>query len=113
MNLTKIENIRFISILVVVILVFFYFVLGISGMLTALGIILFLIVPTYLILNNFELEQDEKMIFSFFIGVGIFPSATYWLGMVISFRIAIIVVFITFLIVAYLIRYVNLVEDDK
>ena len=63
-------------------------------MMSALGIILLFMLPTYLILNNFSLEQDEKVIFSFFIGVGIFPSITYWLGMLISFRMAILITFI-------------------
>lgn len=90
----KIENAGFIAIAVIVILAFFYFILGFSGMMSALGIILLFMLPTYLILNNFSLEQDEKIIFSFFIGVGIFPSISYWLGMLISFRMAILITFI-------------------
>ena len=90
----KIENMGFIAIAVVIIMAFFYFILGFSGMMSALGIILLFIIPTYSILNNFNLEQDEKIIFSFFIGVGIFPSITYWIGNVISFRISILITFI-------------------
>lgn len=106
MNLPKIENLGFIGIMIVVILAFFYFILGLSGMMSILGIILLFIVPTYLILDNFSLGQDEKIVFSFFIGVGIFPSITYWLGMIISFRIAIFITFIILVVTSLLVRKV-------
>ncbi|MCH8329188.1 MAG: hypothetical protein IIB81_02220 [Nanoarchaeota archaeon] len=104
MNLPKIENLGFIGIIMVVILAFFYFILGFSGMMAVLGIILLFIVPIYLILDNFELDQDEKIVFSFFIGVGIFPAIVYWLGMIISFRIAIFITFIVLIVVGFVVR---------
>ena len=107
MNFPKIENLGFIGIIVAVILVFFYFILGFSGMMAALGIILLFIVPFYLILDNFNLGQDEKIIFSFFIGVGIFPAIVYWLGMIISFRLAILITFAVLIVVGYLVRKVR------
>lgn len=107
MNFPKIENLGFIGIIVAVILVFFYFILGFSGMMAALGIILLFIVPFYLILDNFNLDQDEKIIFSFFIGVGIFPAIVYWLGMIISFRLAILITFVVLIVIGYLVRKVR------
>ena len=107
MNFPKIENLGFIGIMVVVILVFFYFILGFSGMMAVLGIILLFIVPFYLILDNFNLGQDEKIIFSFFIGVGIFPAIVYWLGMIISFRLAILITFVVLIVIGYLVRKVR------
>mgnify|MGYP001066280491 FL=1 len=107
MNFPKIENLGFIGIIVAVILVFFYFILGFSGMMAALGIILLFIVPFYLILDNFNLDQDEKIIFSFFIGVGIFPAIVYWLGMIISFRLAILITFGVLIVIGYLVRKVR------
>ena len=104
MKLPKIENFQLITISVVIVLVFFYFILGFSGMMAVLGIILLFIFPSYLILDNFDLEQDEKLIFSFFIGVGVFPAITYWLGLLISFRVSIFLTFIILLVAAYLIR---------
>lgn len=103
----KIENIGFIAIAVISILFFFYYILGFSGMMSALGIIILFMVPTYLILNNFNLEQDEKIIFSFFIGVGIFPSITYWLGLFISFRLAILITFILLVAIAFALPFLN------
>lgn len=104
MKLPKIENIGFIGIVVIIILLFFYFILGFSGMMTALGIIVLFILPMYLILDNFDLSQDEKIVFSFFIGVGLFPAIAYWLGMLISFRIAIFITFIVLIVAGYLVK---------
>jgi len=106
MKLPKVENLGFIGIIVVVILAFFYFILGLSGMMTVLGIILLFMVPIYFILDNFELGQDEKLIFSFFLGVGIFPSITYWLGLFISFRLSIFITFIILIVVGFIIKKV-------
>ena len=104
MSLPKIENFGFIGILAALTLVFFYSILGFSGMMAALGIILLFIVPFYLILDNFDLGQDEKIVFSFFIGVGLFPAIAYWLGMFISFKIAIFITFIALLAVSFVAR---------
>ena len=104
MKLPKIENIGFIGIVVAVILLFFYFILGLSGAMTALGIILLFIVPIYFILDNFDLGQDEKIVFSFFIGVGILPSLAYWIGLFISFRLSILMSFVILIILGFIIK---------
>ena len=104
MKLPKIENIGFITAAVVAMLLFFYFILGLSGMLAFLGITLLFITPTYFILDNFNLGQDEKIVFAFFIGVGVFPILAYWLGFLISFRIAIAISFIVLVALAFIIR---------
>ena len=104
MKIPKIENLGFIGIAILVILAFFYFVLGFSGMMAVLGIIILFIVPIYLILDNFDLGQDEKIVFSFFLGVGIFPAITYWLGLFISFRISILITFILLIAVGYVVK---------
>ena len=93
MKIPKIENIGFIGIILMVILAFFYIILGLSGMMAILGIMLFFVVPFYLMLNNLELGQDEKLILSFLIGAGLFPSLAYWLGLFISFKISIFIAF--------------------
>ena len=115
MKLPKIENLGFISIAIVVILLFFYFILGLSGAMTALGIILLFIFPIYIILDNFDLGQDEKIVFSFFIGVGILPSLAYWIGLFISFRLAIFITFVVLIVVGLLVRkfYKKKVDSEK
>lgn len=104
MNLPKIENLGFMGIIALAILAFFYFILGFSGMMSVLGIMLLFIAPMYIILDNFSLSQDEKLVFSFFTGVGIFPAIAYWMGMLISFRLAILVSFAALVAVGILIR---------
>ena len=104
MKLPKIENLGFIGIMVAVILVFFFLILGISGLLSALGVILLFIVPMYFILDNFELGQDEKIVFSFFIGAGIMPSLSYWMGFFISFKIAVLLSFVALIVTGFIIR---------
>ena len=107
MNLPKIEHIGFIGIAITVTLLFFNYILGLSGMLSVFGIIFLFIVPIYFAMSSFDLAQDEKIIFSFFMGVGIFPSLAYWLGMIISFRIAILITFIVLMSAAFTITSIN------
>ena len=107
MKLLKTDNTGIIIILSVIILVLFYLILGFSAITALLSICIFLILPTYLIFNTLKLEQDEKMILSFFIGAGIFPSITYWIGMVISFKIAVLITFIILITIALLINYLK------
>lgn len=104
MKLPKVENIGFIGIIILIILIFLFLILGFSGLLTGLGIILLFIVPIYFILDNFDLQQDEKIVFSFFVGVGILPIFAYWLGLFISFRIAILISFIILIVTGFLIK---------
>mgnify|MGYP001602835516 CR=1 FL=1 len=104
MKLPDKENMILIGILAAIILTFFFYILGASGLMSALGIILIFILPTYFILNNFKIDDDEKIVFSFFIGVGIFPSIAYWLGTLISFKISILMTFILLLILGFLIK---------
>lgn len=77
---------------------------GISGLRTALGIFVFIFLPFYLILNNFDLSQSENAVFSFFIGITLFPSLVYWLGFVVPFRISVLVVFAVLLIAGFFIK---------
>ena len=101
MKLPTKEDIVFIGILAAITLIFFYAILGFSGMMSALGIILIFIVPTYFIFNNFNLDTDEKIVFSFFSGTVIFSSIAYWIGILISFRLAMLATFILLLVAGF------------
>ena len=87
------QDLIFFGILAAVLAVFFYKILGISGVLPIFAIILIFIVPAYVILGNFDLGRDEKLVFAFFISTGIFPIFSFWLGTIISFKLAIIITF--------------------
>ena len=85
-----------------VILIFSYALFGMAGLRVALGIV-FVSLPFYFILNNFNLEDGEKFIFSLVLGITIFPSLVYALGFLISFKISIVIVFILLLIIAFVV----------
>ncbi|MBI2651789.1 hypothetical protein HYX01_04920 [Candidatus Woesearchaeota archaeon] len=100
----KIENFAFIAAITALIAAFFYFLLGFSAMVTILGIIILVMTPVYLILDNFGFSQSEKIVFSFLIGIGIFSSIAYWLGFLMPFKVAIFVTFILLVISAFAVK---------
>ncbi len=91
-------------IILILIALFSLIFLGFTGFRTIFGMLLVFFLPFYLILDNFELQKSEKVIFSFFIGVGIFPAIVYWLGVLISFRLAIAITFVLLIVVGVLLR---------
>ena len=93
-----------VAIILILIALFSFIFLGFTGFKVMFGILLVFFLPFYLILNNFDLSGSEKVIFAFFIGVGIFTIPVYWLGVLMSFRLAILISFVLFILVAILIR---------
>lgn len=92
----------FLLVCLAMILAFSFLLFGVAGLRVALGII-FVSLPFYLIMNNFELGEGEKFVLSFIFGVTIFPSLVYALGFLISFRISIFIVFIFLMMAAILV----------
>ena len=91
----------------VIIGIFSFVLFGMAGIRVFAGII-FISLPFYLILTNLEFTEGEKIVFSLLLGFTIFPSLVYLMGLVMSFRIAILITFIVFIIVAFLVRrYIN------
>jgi hypothetical protein len=87
------ELIAFVSVALAVVLIFSYWLFGATGVRVVFGIF-FMSLPFYLFLNNFSLTQGEKFVFSLLIGITIFPSLVYLLGLLISFKLSITVVFV-------------------
>ena len=112
MKIPEKDDAIFAIIVLVAVSVFSYFILGVSGMLSSIGIILLFIFPVYFILNNFNLKQDEKIVLSFFIGVGILPAFAYWIGLFISFRLSILLSFIILIIAGIVIKYIAKKKHD-
>jgi len=84
------------SVILITVLAFSYLMFGAVGVRVVLGII-FISLPFYLILNKFELTDGEKFVFSILLGLTIFPSIVYLVGLVISFRLAIAITFVILL----------------
>ena len=93
------ESMVFLLIIALSILIFSFVLFGATGIRVVLGIIL-VSSPFYLILNNFQIEQSEKFVFSVLLGLALFPSLVYIFGLVVSFRIGIVAAFMLFLALA-------------
>lgn len=92
------------GVIVVLIALFSFIFLGFIGFKVIFGMLLVFFLPFYLILDNFSLSLGEKVIFSFFIGVGIFPAIVYWLGILMSFRLAILIAFVLLILAGVSVR---------
>ena len=98
------ELITLLSVILLVILIFSFVLFGVTGVRVVLGLI-FISVPFYFILNNFELNYGEKSVFSILLGLTIFPSLVYLFGLVVSFRLGILITFIAFICIAIASKY--------
>ena len=97
------ELLVFLAISSIVILAFAYYLFGITGIRVVLGII-FVSLPFYFIIDNFNLPEGEKFVFSLLPGLTLFSSFVYLLGLVISFRISIIIVFIVLIAAGFVLK---------
>lgn len=87
------------------VILFFALIFGLTGLKVMVGVSFFLFLPIYLILNNFDLKTEEKVIFSIFLGFGIYSSLVYLLGRLFgSIRISMAVTFILLIIIAFLLK---------
>ncbi|MBI2108285.1 hypothetical protein HYT54_04105 [Candidatus Woesearchaeota archaeon] len=84
-----------------------FMLFGAAGARIALGVF-FLSLPFYLILDNFELSPGEKSVFSLLMGLTLFSSMVYLSGLVISFRISILLTFILLIIFNVIIKKLKL-----
>ncbi len=67
---------------------------GIVGFQTIAVFWLLFIVPAFAIIRNLDLDDEEKIFFSLFISLGVFPIAVYYFNKLIpSFRISTFAVF--------------------
>lgn len=98
------KKLIFPAIILVLIAVFFSIIFGLMGLRLVLGIFFIFMLPVYIILNNFDLNPEEKLIFSFFLGIGVFPSIVYLLGLVISFRISIAITFVLLVLIGFALK---------
>lgn len=68
--------------------------LGIAGFRTILAIAVLFVIPPLLILKNANLDIEEKIFFSLFIGIGMFPLLAWAVNQVLpSLRLSVIAAF--------------------
>ncbi len=98
------DNKMTLGIILVLIGLFSFIFLGFTGFRVIFGMLLVFFLPFYILLGRFGLSRGERMVFSLFIGIGVFPSIVYWLGVFMSFRLAIVVTFVVLMIVALFLK---------
>ena len=97
------ELVVYASIILAVILIFAFFFFGITGIRVAFGILI-VSIPFYLILGRFHLADGEQIVFSALLGITIFPSMVYILGLAISFRISMLASFLALILMAFILK---------
>ena len=90
----------------ILIILFSLLLFGITGLRVVAGVFLLFLLPFYLILDNFELSLIEKILFAFFIGLGIFPSIAYGVALLVnSIRLAVVITFVLLIGIGFVIMY--------
>ena len=74
----KIGTRELVSLILIFSIVFFYFNYSWIGVRLIIGSLLLFFIPFYIFLDSFDLTIGEKLIFSFFIGLGIVPLVVYY-----------------------------------
>lgn len=107
MNLSENNSMKektfYYGIILVIILAFSFWLFNYVGIKVVLSIV-FVSLPFYFILNNFNLTEGENILFSLLLGFTIFSSLAYTFGLVMSFRIGIILAFLILMLIAYTIK---------
>lgn len=113
--MTKLGKKRLFIIFSIAFCLFALVLFGITGLRTILGLLLVYLLPIYLILDNFDLEFEEKIIFSLFISFSVYSLIVYWLSFLLSsIRISIVVTFVILIVIGLLIRkFKNKKETEK
>ena len=78
---------------------------GMTGVRTLAGIAVFFFLPFYLILRKVNVEDDEKVFFAFFIGLGLFSTIVFYVGRIIpSYRFDVAIAFVALLSVPFVLK---------
>ncbi|MAG15625.1 hypothetical protein CMO88_01035 [Candidatus Woesearchaeota archaeon] len=96
----KISNKHFAIAGLAVVLATAFYHFQLTGLRTLAAMAIFFSLPFYLILGRFNIENDERIFFSFFIGLGLFSTTVFYVGRVVpSYRLSIAAAFIVLLLV--------------
>jgi FtsH-binding integral membrane protein len=83
-------------------LLFFFVVFGFSGIWALFTIVLMMFLPVYIVMRKMKIPEIEKVVFSFMMGVGFFPTFVYYIGVPIgSMRVSIAISFVLLMAIAY------------
>lgn len=68
---------------IAIIFVLIYVLFGFTGIKTIFFMALFFMVSIYFILMNFDFNVPERIVFSFFLGIALFPLCVWYINMII------------------------------
>jgi len=86
-------------------LVFFFLNYSWIGVRLCIGILLLYFIPFYIFLDSFNLAIEEKLIFSFFISIGLIPLIVYYISrLLVSVRLSILVSFLILIVGSFIFR---------
>ena len=81
---------------------------GMVGARLLLAMIIFFFAPFYFAFRNFNIDSDEKVFFSFFIGIGIFSALVFFAGRLVpGFRISSIAVLLALFALPFVLKKVR------
>ncbi len=88
--------------------------LGYIGILGVLIMIIVFVLPMFVILNKLDFSFAEKIVFSIFLGLGVISSLAYYIGLIIRFRLAIILSVILVIIVGtFIVRFLPKKQSEE
>ena len=91
-KLKKMHLALFFLILSIILITYLF---GITGFRTFGSMLLIFFLPAYIIIKKLSIEKDEKVFFSFFIGIAMFPLLVWYLNRIIpSLRVTILIIFV-------------------
>ncbi len=81
------------------------FLFGMTGARTVAAMVIFFLIPFYLLLGKLNIEADEKVFFAFFIGLGFFSAIVFYMGRIIpSFRASVAVAFVLLVLLPFVLK---------
>ena len=104
MKTLKLNKITILILVGALFLILLIYLFGITGLRTGLALIVLYFIPMYLIMSLFDLTAVEKVVFAFFLSLGIYSILVYWIGFLVSFKVSVFLSFVLLLAVWYIIR---------
>ena len=110
----KIKKSHIESVILIFILIFPSYLFGVAGFGLFMGFFVAIIFPAYLLLKNFNIEKDEAIFFSFFIGIVFVPLVLWYLDRLFaSLVVSLIVTSVLFYVSSFVVHLVKRKELVK
>jgi uncharacterized membrane protein len=96
------------------VLIFAFAMFNIVGLRVVAGMLLIFFLPFYLVIRNLKIDDDEKIVFSFFLGLGLFGLLVMYLNKLIpSMRLTMAVVFVALCVLGIVLGFYRKRRDHR